>query len=515
MNLMCRPFTRLDMKLMKRLTFFLAFDWRNRRSGYQQLQLKVLLTMVTTRSQGREDERAAASFSVVRRNKKEENPEKQKRLDSYTSLADEGFAYLGDNSYIHHGYRLHYSVSECFHSLFELHNETINVWTHLIGSLIFFTLFFVVCTQQIDKHASVVDQNTHHIEVSNQPFMIEGHHTLRLFIAHTAHTSSERIFMQSLSLHGSAREFLQAASVFFSDTLKDMAIVDPSIYAEVEQLKHYIQQIQHQLFELTEHAWLNRRMAKNLVQLQRHVQVRLAPLEGVLPPTYAHMMHRGLHALTDSLANLQFELTHQVPTWPIGVFIVSAIICLTCSATFHLLFVVNHDLYFLLSRMDYGGIAILIAGSFYPLIYYAFYCHTNLIVLYLAAISLLASGTALIVLIPKFSTAEYLFIRTSIFISLGCFGVLPMAHLVYLYGFEDPTVSVILSDLLLMGCLYIFGAAIYATRFPERFMPGYFDVWFSSHQVWHVFVVIAALVHYSNVTTQYEWRWNNECPATS
>ena len=35
---------------------------------------------------------------------------------------------------------------------------------------------------------------------------------------------------------------------------------------------------------------------------------------------------------------------------------------------------------------------------------------------------------------------------------------------------------------------------IYATRVPERWKPGYFDLAFHSHQLFHVAVVLAALV---------------------
>lgn len=48
--------------------------------------------------------------------------------------------YLRDNDYIWTGYRAHYSFYECFRSMFQWHNETGNIWTHLLGAL-----FFVGC----------------------------------------------------------------------------------------------------------------------------------------------------------------------------------------------------------------------------------------------------------------------------------------------------------------------------------------------------------------------------------
>jgi adiponectin receptor len=50
------------------------------------------------------------------------------------------------------------------------------------------------------------------------------------------------------------------------------------------------------------------------------------------------------------------------------------------------------------------------------------------------------------------------------------------------------------------------GAAIYATRFPERLKPGAFDLTFNSHQLFHVAVVVAACVHYKAVRVLLAWR---------
>ncbi|KNZ78315.1 ADIPOR-like receptor [Termitomyces sp. J132] len=51
--------------------------------------------------------------------------------------------------------------------------------------------------------------------------------------------------------------------------------------------------------------------------------------------------------------------------------------------------------------------------------------------------------------------------------------------------------------LLVSGCLYIFGALLYANRIPERLGPGQFDYFFASHQIFHFLVVLAAFAHYT------------------
>lgn len=65
---------------------------------------------------------------------------------------------------------------------------------------------------------------------------------------------------------------------------------------------------------------------------------------------------------------------HHVKKWPLFVMLVSAIICLSSSAIFHLFCAFSQKCHEFLSRMDYAGISILIAGSCYPPYYYFFYC---------------------------------------------------------------------------------------------------------------------------------------------
>ena len=59
---------------------------------------------------------------------------------------------------------------------------------------------------------------------------------------------------------------------------------------------------------------------------------------------------------------------------------------------------------------------------------------------------------------------------------------------------------------LLQGFLYILGATIYAERVPERLRPGQFDILGSSHQIFHVLVVLAALAHLKGLLKAFDFR---------
>ncbi|CAH0489940.1 unnamed protein product [Peronospora farinosa] len=112
--------------------------------------------------------------------------ETEVKLHTFERLHAEGFAYLADNSYIRSGYRLHYSTRDCFLSLFELHNETLNVWTHIVGSFIFLMLMLYLALSGhalspiTDTTSLATPQSWCH---NDQQWMVDGHHTPRMLLA--------------------------------------------------------------------------------------------------------------------------------------------------------------------------------------------------------------------------------------------------------------------------------------------------------------------------------------------
>jgi hypothetical protein len=51
-----------------------------------------------------------------------------------------------DNEFIKSGYRInHHTCCRSIKSLFTCHNESVNVWTHLLGAIFFFFLFLLLC----------------------------------------------------------------------------------------------------------------------------------------------------------------------------------------------------------------------------------------------------------------------------------------------------------------------------------------------------------------------------------
>ena len=60
----------------------------------------------------------------------------------YLGHFDEAPYYLQDNQHIKNGYRLNYSPKLILKSLFTVHNETGNIWSHLVGFILI--IFFML-----------------------------------------------------------------------------------------------------------------------------------------------------------------------------------------------------------------------------------------------------------------------------------------------------------------------------------------------------------------------------------
>lgn len=61
--------------------------------------------------------------------------------------------------------------------------------------------------------------------------------------------------------------------------------------------------------------------------------------------------------------------------------------------------------------------------------------------------------------------------------------------------------------------LCMLGGLMYALHFPEAFIPGRFDRWGHSHQLFHVFVVLAFVMQHVNSCLMWMWRsTHGACP---
>lgn len=196
-------------------------------------------------------------------------------------------------------------------------------------------------------------------------------------------------------------------------------------------------------------------------------------------------------------------------------FFAGAAFCLGMSATFHTISNHSPSVARIGNALDYIGIVGLIVGSFIPCIYYGFYCMPDLQWLYWGMICIIGLGCVCVSILPQFRTPTWRPFRASMFVGMGLSAVFPVFHGLVLYGPEQMMRQIGLGWVLLQGFLYILGAGIYAARVPERLMPGKFDIFGSSHQIFHVLVVCAAWAHLTGLLRAFDYRHGGlaeDCP---
>eukprot|EP00252_Welwitschia_mirabilis_P011757 TRINITY_DN2617_c0_g1_i1.p1 TRINITY_DN2617_c0_g1~~TRINITY_DN2617_c0_g1_i1.p1 ORF type:complete len:385 (-),score=43.96 TRINITY_DN2617_c0_g1_i1:239-1393(-) len=340
------------------------------------------------------------------------------QLVEYNALPD----YLRDNEYILRYYRAEWPMKQVLLSMFTIHNETLNVWTHLVGFLIFLSLTIYT----VVKLPRVVDLGA---------------------ISHLPHIPSRE------ELHKLQTELMSSLPSF-----------------------------------------------TNKVDLQR----LQAELKTALP---------SMHTMTQEMAHM-FSPYLQTPAarWPFFVFLGGAMFCLLASSTCHLLSCHSELLSYIMLRLDYIGIAGLIATSFYPPVYYSFMCHPFFKIFYLSVITVIGFATIVASLLPVFQEPKFRTFRASLFFGMGVSGVAPILHKLILYK-DDPMAFYTTAYEIAMGLFYGLGALVYAARVPERWKPGKFDIAGHSHQLFHVLVVAGAYTHYKAGLLYLQWRDSKGCNA--
>lgn len=158
----------------------------------------------------------------------------------------------------------------------------------------------------------------------------------------------------------------------------------------------------------------------------------------------------------------------------------------------------------LFHRLDYCGISMQIICSMIPAFYYGFH-HKYIQWFYLyCGIGLVFFAAALIISIkPQFGTPAYRPLRAAVFLIFGLSNVIPGLHW-YMIADSDFVLPFYL--VVLQGLLYVVGAIIYALRVPEKYYAGKCDLWPQSHQIFHIFVTVAAVVHFTSIYRMIQLR---------
>ncbi|KAF2265418.1 HlyIII-domain-containing protein [Lojkania enalia] len=213
---------------------------------------------------------------------------------------------------------------------------------------------------------------------------------------------------------------------------------------------------------------------------------------------YTHLLPAIILAL--ALPTLQLNISriyHHAPwtdRFMLTLTPMATLATLSLSTTYHTL--MNHSPFISASCLlaDYTGILVLILTSFISGIYVGFYdssWHQNL---YWGMIVALIAVSCTLVLHPRLQGPTYRPHRTTAFILTALSGFAPVLHGVWRYGWAEAYHEKGVKWWLAEGFWYGLGATFFATRWPEK-VSRRTDVWGSSHQLFHVCVVVGAGCH--------------------
>ena len=375
---------------------------------------------------------------------------------------EEAPKYLQDNEYIRNGYLINcnYSIKKILKSLFKFSNETVNIWSHLLGTLlaiilIFYTGFFI---NQKNKLISTKIKN-----ISN---------SAKNFLNFLNNLNSEEISIINLI---SKKFKLFIKNIPSKKSLKNYVY---SFFNDYE--KSFSNKINNNNIEIINNLKLNYNICKNNI--------------------------------LEYLNTYKTENKH-LPRWPLFIMLSAGIICLGFSFTFHLFGVYSEKLYKILSKLDYGGILFLIAGSCYPPYYFFYYCEPTFQKIYLSFITIFSICVFVYSLTPSFTNPNYRKIRGIIFLTIGVSTAFPILHLAF---FGKSTVDGFKKQPKLFywyfgGISYVLGGLIYTLRVPEKYIKNKFDYLGASHQFLHCFVVLGFILHYLGCLDSYYYRIDNKC----
>jgi adiponectin receptor len=349
------------------------------------------------------------------------------------------------------GYRINLSWRQILGSLFKLHNETVNIWSHLVGAVLF--CFFAY---QLHSFPDILKPPGSSTIVSSSEYSLHSYDSL-----------------QSLAGNLSQGNSTFEADLFDADLSSVLkASASCMLYSPLRS---------HICTELNDKA-------------KSFVKQRISDWE---------------LKITDRRKTAGRSLER----WPIYAFLASAVACLTCSVVFHLLYCKSQAAFNFMVRLDYSGVCCLIAGSYLPWIYYTFYCMPICQAVYLTIVAVLGLSTFGLSLFERFSTPEHVLAKTCTFVSFGLFAFIPWGHALVVFGPTSKTVESFLVPLMLEGAAYLTGASIFIKKFPENVIPGYVDRAGHSHNLWHLLVLVGALSHCFLCFQQFNFRQQQMCDA--
>ncbi len=325
---------------------------------------------------------------------------------------EEAHFWIRDNEYLHTGHRVNFdSFTVTFKSLFMRHNETLNIWIHLLGMIVF---FFVL-----------------------GGLFVGFYHSSEILTKLKNEVQHSKIGLQLSKLTADLYNVISPETIA-DDSRKDQFFGKLS---KLEEAHGYYIKALKQRFEAKELRFINffeEKVNKLSSSLNRMIERFARDIEN---SQYNIKNIKNFVKNCFSEENFQHTIFYSFRGYleyhPIILFIMCAIICLGCSTVFHWFHIMNPSVYKVLLKLDYAGICFLNFGSSYALYYYYFYCNPILFRIFGLSI-FIACCTVFVVSMNDFmDKPENSRIKGLIYGGLGISNFVPILFILYLTYYSD------------------------------------------------------------------------------
>ena len=189
--------------------------------------------------------------------------------------------------------------------------------------------------------------------------------------------------------------------------------------------------------------------------------------------------------------NLNYDVSKYISqTICFNIFTCCMMICYFFSSIMHLLYPKSEKICKHTQFLDYVGINILIASTFATFVYYAFYCDKTIQIIYYTIILIMAIIVIPISKMNIFLISKYRWIRPLVFVIYGSSFLAPIIHRATITEKNDTIYGLELEFFIYAAFSYFTGIIFYGTRFPEKYSKKEFNLIGSSHQLFHIFVLL-------------------------
>ena len=272
--------------------------------------------------------------------KKEEKLHKKEEkiiIGKYSDAPD----YLKDNEYIKNGYLINcHSLKLVLRSLFVCSNETINVWSHLLGC--FIALFLIIFTATSIKTSLLKELTQSEYE------------DLQVKVNETIIPWSSELRKHKLNEFGTISENI---GLIIDDILSnsDNLVANYGTKSTtIEIIENFIENTKYLINKIV-----------NIFSKDSNI------LDDITTKWEICVDKIISYIKYDFKDDIKGE---NIGRWPLFLMLSAAIVCFGFSTSFHWFSIYSKNLYSFLCRLDYAGITFLIPGSCYPPYFYFYYC---------------------------------------------------------------------------------------------------------------------------------------------